>query len=78
MEIDFKVIKYTFVAILACNVAAFAMTPYPCFQDINFALKYVWLNLEQKLWQMFSPCVFDYCKYQENSYQDMTVVFKPT
>ena len=25
-----------------------------------------------------SPCVFDYCKYQENSYQDMTVVFKPT
>ena len=24
------------------------------------------------------PCVFDYCKYQENSYQDMTVVFKPS
>ena len=25
-----------------------------------------------------TPCVFDYCKYQENSYQDMTVIFKPT
>ena len=25
-----------------------------------------------------TPCVFDYCKYHENSYQDMTVIFKPT
>ena len=28
--------------------------------------------------EILTPCVFDYCKYQENSYQDMTVVFKPT
>ena len=25
-----------------------------------------------------TPCVFDYRKYQENSYQDMTAVCKPT
>ena len=28
--------------------------------------------------ELSTPCVFDCCKYQENSCQDMTIVFKPT